>query len=270
MVDLPPRRTLPPEVRDRIRRTALAPAAPPPWTVRYRAPLSVAAGVAVLAVAAIVIGQSVAGTPDGFRVGTTPPDSSRLAPLASGVDPTPIPPDTRAVEDLDHCATVAAASPRAHEFAPRAEWTPVLTAVQGNVRLVAFHDGDGKPGFCEIDGNTATLSDPSAEPMRLATASAGSAPADIYALYLSRTGLMAGVGQGVNQVNYNVTPLKPLGVAHIASIEEDDLFVLQLDELAPGDTVEFSGYDAAGNETARGTWTYDPAKVRPVGATGTF
>jgi hypothetical protein len=262
-LDLPPRRTMPPEVRDHIRGTTLELEKPPPWTVRQRAPLVVAAGVAVLVAGAVVVGQSVTGTPDDFQPGAAPPSSTQ--------PPVTVPSsDARTSEDLDHCGVVAHASPRAHEFTPRADWTPVFTVVKDHVRLIAFREGSGKPAFCKVDGITATVSDPNAEPMALATSGAGTAPADIHALYLSSNGLLAGVAQGVASLEYGITHIDGSQATVPMPTLQDDLFVMDISELKPDSTLEVTGLDDTGATVASGEWVFDPAEVPPVGASGAF
>jgi hypothetical protein len=277
-LDLPPSRTLPSEVRDRIR-TAVNGTAPPS---RHRAPLSVAAAVAVLAIGAVIIGQSTAGTPDGFRPGTT---STGSAPPSQRVDTAPplvvTQPDARTNTDLDRCGTVVAASPRAHEFPPRSAWVPMFTAEprDGLTRVIAFREfsSQGKPGFCEItriEGTTATesvtVSDPSAETMALAA----DGTVDIYALYLSNSGMLAGVAQGVTSVEIGVTNDEPGTGARVRlrtpPVLQNELFVAEVGGLTTGSVIDVGGIVAGGNVAASGEWSYDPAKVRPVGATGDF
>lgn len=268
-LDLPPRRTLPPEVRDRIR-TRVARTTPPSWAVRHRAPLSVAAAiaaVAVVAAGAVVISQSVAGD---FRSGETPPEVSTYQAL-----PRPtvdlIPPNAETTKDLDHCGAAVEASARANEFAPRSAWEPVFTVVQKGVRITAFREYGGKPGFCEIDsGTTARVSDPSAEPMPLAM----DGGADIYALYLSPNGLLAGVAQGVAFTEFSVTGIDPSNGADVNAnalpASQDELFVVDVGELTQGNKINVNGFDDQGKIVVSGEWTFSPAKVRPIGATGTF
>ena len=269
-LDLPPRRTLPSEVRDRIR-TRVTPTAPPSWAVRHRAPLSVAAAVAVVAAGAVIIGQSVAGTPDDFRAGEVPPTSVTAPPSTYEVQPIPavdpIPPNAQTTEDLDHCGAVMEASPRAGEFAPRSSWEPVYTVVRGPVRITAFREYGGKPAFCEIDGPTATVSDPSAEPISLAMDDG----IDIYALYVGPSGLVAGVAQGVSYLEFGVVNIDPSNGAHAHAKAtpafQDELFVVDVGGLGRGSKIIVRG---KGDAKISGEWAYDPAKVRPVGATGEF
>jgi hypothetical protein len=247
-LDLPPRRTLPPEVRDRIR-TRIDVETPP--ATRRRAPLAVAAGVALL-IAGIVAVQSTTGPPDAPRSG-----SQELSVVT---------PDSRTSEDLDRCADVATASPRAEEFAPRAEWLPVFTATLGDTRIVAFRTNGAEPMFCELTADTITVSDPDAVPMAIAEGRGGTTL--IYALYLSPAGLVAGVAKDVSGLEcWMIT--SDLDMRAVESpILRDELFVMDVSALDPGDRVEVLGRDSAGIGVANGWFTYDPAEVRPVGATG--
>lgn len=247
-LDLPPRRTLPPEVRDRIR-TAIDVETPP--AARRRAPLAVAAGVALL-IAGIVAVQSTTGPPDAPRSG-----SQKLSVVT---------PDSQTAEDLDRCADVATASPRASEFAPRSEWLPVFTATRGDTRIVAFRTNDTEPMFCELDTDTITVSDPEAAPMEIAEGLNGTTL--IYALYLSPAGLVAGVAKDVRGLECWVTSSDLKMRAVEPPILRDELFVMDVSALDPGDRVEVLGRDSAGIGVANGWLTYDPAEVRPVGATG--
>jgi hypothetical protein len=291
-LDLPPRRTLPPEVRDRIRTTVNAEEKP---RSRYKAPLSVAAAVAVLAAGAVVISQSIAGTSDGHRAGTTPDSSVTVVP---GSDPelTVTQPNAQSDEDLDLCWAAVAASPQAGEFAPRETWQPVFTVTRarpggtgGLLRVTAFREHGDKPGFCEVfevtgPGETtswgATVSSPSAEPIPLA-ASGG---ADIHAVYFSH-GLMAGVAQGVDSVKFDVRiPHPDTGEdVHYSPppVVQDGLFFVEIGGLSPGtaiagghpgvsSTVSTTGLDGDGTEVTSGEWPYDEAKDPLTGPSKMF
>lgn len=275
-LDLPPRRTLPPEVRSRLR-TRVTPTAPPSWAVRHRAPLSVAAAVAVVAAGAVIIGQSVAGTPDDFRAGETPPGSTTSVPAPSSTYttlPIPpvdlIPPNAQTTEDLDHCGAAVEASPRANEFAPRSDWEPVFTAVKDSVRVTAYREYGSRPGFCEINGTTARVSDPSAEPMSLGMGDG----VDMYALYLGSSGRLAGVAQGVSALEFDVISPDPgLGAyarEKATPVFQDELFVVDVGPMTPGTKIIVKGLDDGGKVLLQGEWAYDEAKVRPVGATAEF
>ncbi len=269
-LELPPRRSLPPEVRARIRGvTDSGRAEPPRQESRYRGPLAVAAGVAVLAAGAVVLGQSVNGTPEDFRPGTTPPTTTAVP--VQGPELTVTEPDATTTEDLDRCGAAAAASPRADEFAPRAAWEPVFTATDDVVRVVAFREYGGKPGFCEVTETTATVSDPSAETMPLGIDLAQTPTGDLYALYVSPTGMIAGVAQNVDSVEFGVTSPDPARGVTVRmtspSVLRDELFVVNLGALGPYSRIDVTTNDLDGENSARGEWTYDPDEVRPIGAT---
>jgi hypothetical protein len=103
-LDLPPRRTLPPDARERLRDTALAAGPHRSRADRYRGPVAVAAGVAVIAAAAIGVLQPD-GTDDPAGVGsaitsTQPPSADETlslppqAPDTFTQPPPALPPDT--------------------------------------------------------------------------------------------------------------------------------------------------------------------------------
>jgi len=277
-LDLPPRRTIPPEVRDRIRGvTDSGLVEPPRQTTRYRGPLAVAASVAVLAAGAVVLGQSVNGTPDDFRPGATPPASTTTTVPGETHEVEPFPeltgtaPNARTTEDLDRCGAAVEASSRANEYPPRTAWEPVYTVTRGDARVTAFREYGGKPGFCEVDATSATVSDPSAETMPLGIDMENLPTGDLYALYVSPTGLVAGVGQGMPGLRFGVSNNDPVngGVAHRKStpVFQDELFVVDVGGLANGSRIDVTVLDEHGGDVARGEWAYDPAKVRPTGAT---
>jgi hypothetical protein len=269
-LNLPPHRTLPPEVGERMRARVFA----EHRRSRLRVPLAAAAGVAVLAAGAMIVGQSVAGTPDDYRPGTTPATATTTTTTSPGGTMAPIqpltsePPDERTTEDLDRCGAVAAASERAREFAPRSAWEPRYTVSRRGHRITAFAEYGGKPGFCDVTATTATVSDPSAETMNLGIADIpNSKPITVDGLYLSEAGLLAGVAQG--------TPELGLAITHDSErrfskpMLRDETFVVDVGTLAAGDVVDVWAFDDDGNVLASGRWTFDPAKVRPVGATAT-
>jgi len=301
-LDLPARRTLSPEARDRIR-TRMNVETP---QSRYKAPLSVAAAVALLVAGTVIIGQSTTGTPDDYRAGTTPrpatatvPDSDPL-PSATAPDSAPVltvtQPNGQSGEDLDHCWDAVQASSRAGEFAPRSAWQPMFTVTRsgpvgtsGVERVTAFRENGGKPGFCEIyqvrgPGSStswnATVSDPSAEPISLATGGG----ADIHAVFFSH-GLLAGVAQGVGSVKFDTTIPHPDTGAPIHNtappIVQDGLFVVEVGGLSPAtavagghpdasSSVAVTGLDSNGNVVTSGEWPYDPAKDPLTGPSLTY
>jgi hypothetical protein len=145
----------------------------------------------------------------------------------------------------------------------------VFTVTTEGTRLTAYREYGGKPGFCEITGDTAIVSDPSAETMNLLPEQPGDTVPRPYALYVSPSGLMAGVAQGVHTVAFGPTDAD--GKALWSSgVYLNELFVAYVGGLATGWQVEVSALDANGQEAYRGVWTYDKDKIRPEGATGQF
>lgn len=263
-LNLPPHRSLPPQVRDRLRGRLFG----PDRSSRLRAPLAAAAGVAVLAAGAMMVSQSVAGTPADYRPGTPPTSTTTTKPADPPVRVAPpevTPPDGRTAEDLDRCGAVAAASDRAAEFAPRSTWRPLYTVSQRWHRVTAFTEGGGKPGFCDVTATTATVSDPSAETMNLVVP--GEEPLTVDGLYLSADGLLAGIAQGAQELG--------MAIHHDGErrftlpVLRDETFVVDVGELVDGDELELWVTDENGDVLATGTTVYERAKVRPVGATAT-
>jgi hypothetical protein len=272
-LNLPPRRTMPPEVHERLRTRVFTDERP----VRLRAPLAAAAGVAVLAAGAMIVSQSVAGTPDGYRPGTSPTSTTTSAtaetpetawPVAGAAGPLlPVrPPDAHSSDDLDRCGAVAAASPRAREFAPRSAWQPVYTVSRRGHRITAYREYGGKPGFCDVTATTATVSDPSAEPMSLGMG-LGAEPINTDALYLSDAGLLNGVAQGYPEMGFAIVHDGERLLARPTL--HDQLFVVDLNGLADGDVLEVRAFAGDGSVLASGETTFRTANVRPVGATAT-
>lgn len=142
-LDLPPRRPLPPEIRDRLRERIDAAA---PRAGRFRAPLAAAAGVAVLAAGAVIVAQSVAGSPDGFTPGA--PTSTTAAPGGS---------------ELDRCWAAVVTAGKANRYPDRAQWREVVSTDSDTSRVTAFRAA-GKPVFCQTMARTVVVSDPNAEP----------------------------------------------------------------------------------------------------------
>jgi hypothetical protein len=261
-LDLPPRRELPSEVRDRIR-TAVHADTAAPRKARHRAPLAVAASVTVLVAGLIALRPLADSSNDvGAGSGLQLADPVRVGPFTV----TPSAPG----EDMDNCASVAALSPRSREFAPF-EPDPVFTATRRDGdRIIAFRTRDGAPGFCELDSDTATLSDPAGARITMADED----NAQVLAFYLSPSGLLAGVARGVTALEFwGIEPTQgdvamPSSLA--TPVFEDDLFVVEVGELAPGEVVEVLGRNSAGASVVTGSFTYDPSTVPPIGATGPF
>ena len=242
-LDLPPRRPLPRETRDRIRRSVDAGLEPPHCGLR--APLAAAAAVAVLALGAIVVARS---GPE------PPPDPPAATRLTTGPVPpvTMVPPDARTQADLDHCADVVAASQRADEFAPRAQWRPVFTATApGDVRVSAFVDEGGRPAFCEVTATTATVSDPNPEFAPIAVTPQRPNAASVFGLYFSSAGVLAGIAHGVDALEFSVVrDLKPVPVGVPAL--RDGLFAVNLGECGADEYVNVVGRDSRGQSVVTG------------------
>ncbi|GLY41485.1 hypothetical protein Amsp01_075080 [Amycolatopsis sp. NBRC 101858] len=167
---LPPRRTLPDDVRDRLRaevRQGIAKRRP--TRVWYAA----AAAVVVLAVGAVVATQVIRQQP---VAGPPPaPDPGNHLTLDAKV----------ATSSLDRCWAAVRAAGKEDRVPPREEWVPLFTEVLGADSVVAV-TAAGKPMFCETTATTVTLSDPGAAPAY--------APGTHVGLLLhSATGVVAGV-----------------------------------------------------------------------------
>jgi hypothetical protein len=287
MLDLPPRRELPADVRDRMHTRIVRGMTRPvrSWIERSRTPLAAAAAVAVLAASAAIVAQSV-GTSSDDSLGVAGPSSGR--PSTSGshrptFEPLPplsmIPADAPAVtEDLDRCAAVASASPRAGEFAPREAWQAVYAVELTGHRITAFTESGGKPGFCDTTARTATVSDPSAPPMSLGQENLVSPPTsgsphssvtspafDFYGLYLSDAGVLAGFAQGVHAIELFVST-RSHG-QEIKATMRDGLFMAEVGDLQDGDFVATTAKDPRGQTLGAGAFDFDRSRVRPVGAT---
>jgi hypothetical protein len=247
-LDLPPRRTLPPEVRERIR-TKVTVARP---RSRYRAPLTVAASVVVV-IAGIVALHPAAGVK---RPHTARPAASLTVTA----------PDRQTASDLGACGYVAATGVRYRDF-PRWVPAPVFTATRGDdVRIVAFRADDGKAGFCEVRTNRVIVSDPIAAPMPIASTSDGHVR--VEGLYVTQSGLLAGTATGVAALESWVVTRDLTMRSSPPPILVDGLFVMDVGTLAVGDHVEVQARNSAGAALVSGFLTYDPATNRPVGATG--
>lgn len=175
-LDLPPRRTLPPDVRARLR-THLDTGPEPPHGARSRAPLAVAAGVALLAAGAVLVAQSTGGNPDEVQPGKAPATTT----AAPAPDATLNPSDMKAV--IDHCV----AATDGNGYPPRDAWEPVFGAREHGVTVVMARAG-GKPYACQLTANSVTMSNPQGEVPRSPGTSAG-------VLLNTPEGLVAGVAE---------------------------------------------------------------------------
>jgi hypothetical protein len=144
--NLPPRRELPPEARERIRLRFRAGLDQPE---RHRRPVWLAAAAVVLLAAGAVFATGV------LRDGSSGPAS---APPAGGAQL-----DLRlAAESLDRCW--AAAKSGGATVADRQDWTPQFTVQHGDAVVVAAMVGD-RPFFCEATLTSVTVSNPAAAPV---------------------------------------------------------------------------------------------------------
>jgi hypothetical protein len=249
-LDLPPRRPLPREARDRIRRsietgTAVA-------SRRTRAPLAAAAAVVVLAAGAVMVAN---WAPSGHR------------DPAAGDSVTIAPPDARTAEDLDHCADVAATSPRADEFAPRSEWSPRFTATAPDgARITAVVGRDRAAAFCEVTATTASVSDPQGGWVILADTPISMSPASAHAVFLSPTGVLAGTTDAAALEfslirGSTIVPVAPPAL-------QGGMFVVDLGEFGTGDTLSMVGRNSQGLSVVHGTLALSPASLPAPGVTG--
>jgi len=151
-LELPPRRSLPPEVRDRIRGVTDSGFAEPSRRQRHRGPLAVAAGVAVLAAGAVMVTQS---TGDRSGTVTTPPTTSTTSASATTA-PSPL-----AQDALNRCWAVL--NDRGDTPAPD-PWRWVVDQQSPGVYAVAAMAGS-QPVFCQVTANTVTVTDPDRAPV---------------------------------------------------------------------------------------------------------
>ncbi|MFJ7210219.1 hypothetical protein [Amycolatopsis sp. NPDC098790] len=144
---LPPRRTLPDDVRDRLLAEVRAGIGKPrrPKHVWYAA----AAAVLVLAAGAVVATKTFRERP----VAGPPPDPGNRLTLDPKV----------ATAALDRCWAAVQAAGKTDRVPPRAEWVPLFTEVLQADAVVAA-TAAGKPMFCETTETTVTVSDPAATP----------------------------------------------------------------------------------------------------------
>jgi hypothetical protein len=147
---MPPDREMPSDVRDRLREKLWDEVHAPFRPSRSRAPIAVAAGVAVLAAGAVVAAQ-LGGSP---------------APAAAPQEiPTPMTSATEsdAGAQLDRCWSAVRTSGLADAFPDRTQWTVSFSFESSGAEVVAAR-ADGKPLFCETTLTSVTVSDPNATP----------------------------------------------------------------------------------------------------------
>jgi hypothetical protein len=138
-LNLPPRRSLPLEVRARMRERVTSPQEPARRN-RVSGRLLAAAAVAALAAGVVVVTQSVGSE------SARPPSTAS----ASG-------------HDLNRCWNAILTEGKAHLFPDLAEWHQVKRD-QTRSSVITSVLAKGKPIFCVTTEITVTVSDPSAEP----------------------------------------------------------------------------------------------------------
>ncbi|MCP2170207.1 hypothetical protein [Goodfellowiella coeruleoviolacea] len=202
--ELPPRRRLPDEIRQRMRTRVWEglgePDQRPRWTVtvRGRAPIAVAAAVVVLVAGGVTLLQSVqggGGQPTAGGQATTTRPSQQLGPLlVPGV----------AQSAVDKCQAVAFAQTTPGDYAEPDRWRPRFS-VSLPGREVAVFDAAG-PVFCELTRTTVTVSPAVAAPQVLDVSAPASA-ARVTSLFQTANHTLAGT------VDSQVTGLE-LGLAN--------------------------------------------------------
>src|SRR5439155_17705757 len=121
-----------------------------PRRFRYgRAPLAVAAGVAVLAAGAVIVGQSVNG-------GAGRPGDRQVPPTGTSSASRPFDP-RKANADLDRCWAAIQAEGKAGDYPDRSRWRAVSTGHYVWVSITAAF-ADGKPLFCQTSVTTTRVS----------------------------------------------------------------------------------------------------------------
>jgi hypothetical protein len=170
----PPRREMPPEVRDRLRRRLWRDLDAPGKTRFDRARLSFAAaiGVTVIAACTVIFAQTV-------------PAATHKATPASGPEPVAdqMTDADQADAELDRC--YQAASSTGHHFPDRPQWTVSFTKETAGVSVTAAR-ANGRPLFCESTLTSVTVSDLDAQPAYATGSATG-------ALFSTANGTIAGV-----------------------------------------------------------------------------
>ncbi|ONI74894.1 hypothetical protein ALI144C_39610 [Actinosynnema sp. ALI-1.44] len=200
---MPPRRELPPEVRDRLRRRLWSELDRPREARRVpvRVPVAAIACAATVVVAgSVVFAQNVPQAPDQMRA-------------SMGLDPV----SADASGQLDRCYTAVSA---VREVPDRAQWRVVRSSVVAGVAVTAARVA-GKPVFCETAGTAVTVSDPDAAP-------APAGPSSTGALFATSNGTIAGVADpGWQRFELRVT-VAPDRVVSAEAELSDGLFVARL------------------------------------------
>jgi hypothetical protein len=175
----PPRRELPPEVRDRLRRKLWRDLDRPARFRfdRVRAPLAAAAGVAVLVAGAVIVTQAVPPR------AALPADNEASVP--SRISAAPLDSAAHANAELDRCFAAARTSPQSGAYPDRPEWRPAFTTEIGGIAVTAAR-ADGKPLFCESTLTSVTISNPGLDPAFAAGSATG-------VLFATSNGTVAGV-----------------------------------------------------------------------------
>jgi hypothetical protein len=169
----PPRREMPPEVRDRLRRRLWRELDAPGRTHIDRGRMSVAAaiGVIVITACAVIFAQTV---PAATREAMPAADQLVNADQAIAAEQT---------AELDRCYQAASSS--GHLVPDRPQWKVAYTRETAGVSITAAR-ADGKPLFCESTLTSVTVSNPDAEPAYAMGSTTG-------ALFATANGTIAGV-----------------------------------------------------------------------------
>jgi hypothetical protein len=170
----PPRRELPPEVRDRLRRRLWRDLDVPgkPQFDRARTSIAAAVGIMVITACAVIFAQTVpAATHEATPAGYPAPAVGQMADA------------DQASAELDRC--YQAASSTGHEVPDRPQWSASFIKETAGISITAARVG-GKPLFCESTLTSVTVSDPYAEPAYATGSATG-------ALFATANGTIAGV-----------------------------------------------------------------------------
>ncbi|GAB3879748.1 hypothetical protein GCM10029964_032690 [Kibdelosporangium lantanae] len=206
----PPRRELPPEVRDRLRRQLWRELDRPARfrVSRVRAPLAAAAGVAVLAAGAVIIAQSVPTAHEAAPALPQPTPVSRTTPTTDLA---------RANTELDRCVNAVKSSPQHDAYPDRQDWSVSFTTEVSGVDVTAAR-ADGKPVFCESTLTSVSVSNPDVDPAYAPGVSTG-------VLFASPNGTVAGVLDPTWDT-FEITPADGSDSMLAAPEKGDGMFVL--------------------------------------------